>query len=222
MTVNNQAIKNRGNIMPEHKKMIVQKNVQQLTDQTRTQELQERLTKDAVSFSIKLRPDFSAEYIFSSPATQDQKEESFRATLFTATGSSSNVYGRVLLGQALSCINQKRPDTHTAALEALVAMNPKDEYEGMLCSRLIVLHDQYMDFMSQPATTRSEQNIDLNINRATKLMRLYNETLETLNRYRRKGEQRVTVQHVNVNQGGQAVITGEMTRGGGHQQKAQE
>ena len=57
--------------------------------------------------------------------------------------------------------------------------------------------------------------IDLNINRATKLMRLHNETLEALNRYRRKGEQRITIQHVQVNDGGQAIVAGEMSRGGG-------
>ena len=67
------------------------------------------------------------------------------------------------------------------------------------------------------------KHIDNNLNNATKCMRLHNETLEALNRYRRKGEQRVKVvhQYVQVNEGGQAVVTAE-TRGGGKKKKAKE
>ncbi len=50
------------------------------------------------------------------------------------------------------------------------------------------------------------EQVDSFINRSTKLTRLYNETVDTLSRYRRKGEQKVVVQHVNVNQGGQAMV----------------
>jgi hypothetical protein len=71
-----------------------------------------------------------------------------------------------------------------------------------------------MNFMTRSCQpNQTTDGIDLNINRATKLMRLYNETLDCLNRHRRKGEQKVTVQHVNVNNGGQAVIGDVNTRG---------
>ena len=51
-------------------------------------------------------------------------------------------------------------------------------------------------------------------------IRLHNETIETLSRYRRGGEQKVTVQHVNVNDGGKAIIgnvsgVGETNKNGG-------
>jgi len=57
-------------------------------------------------------------------------------------------------------------------------------------------------------------------NLAIKLLRLHNETIETLGRYRRGGEQKVTVQHVNVNEGGKAIIgnvsgVGETNKNGG-------
>jgi hypothetical protein len=38
--------------------------------------------------------------------------------------------------------------------------------------------------------------------------------METLKRYRTGGEQKVTVQHVTVNEGGQAVV-GNLSHGGG-------
>lgn len=97
---------------------------------------------------------------------------------------------------------------------------PNDIFEGMLCARLWALHNQAMNYMSRPTNPdASSEAVDLNINRYTKLMRLYNETLDTLNKHRRKGEQKVTVQHVTVSNGGRAVVAGEFTSGGGVNEK---
>src|SRR5919205_3129117 len=43
---------------------------------------------------------------------------------------------------------------------------------------------------------------------AVKLLRTYTMQIEALQRYRGKGQQRVTVEHVHVHQGGQAVVGG--------------
>ena len=57
--------------------------------------------------------------------------------------------------------------------------------------------------------------VDVNINRVTKLMRTYAAQVEALNKYRNKGKLQLTVKHqnVNVNDGGQAVI-GDIGGGG--------
>ena len=150
-------------------------------------------------------------------ASSFKNSELESANLHAATGTTSENYGRLLLNNIISAMfkNEDYYDNTfivTAVHEALIALKPSDEIEGQICSRLIVLHDQYMHFMRRAASLeQSSQVIDMNINRATKLMRLYNESLETLNRYRRKGEQRVIVQHVQVNSGGQAIVTGEFT-----------
>ena len=103
-----------------------------------------------------------------------------------------------------------------AIFHTLKSLNPQDPVEEMLCSRLLVLHHQYMNFMASITTPeQTTAGIDMNVNRSTKLMRLHNETLEALNRYRRKGEQKVTVQHVNVNSGGQAIVGSEFNNQGG-------
>ena len=44
------------------------------------------------------------------------------------------------------------------------------------------------------------------MSQAIKLLRLHNETVDTLGRYRRNGEQKVVVQYVNVQNGGQATV----------------
>lgn len=111
---------------------------------------------------------------------------------------------------------EKLANNCNMVLNALHALRPQDEFEGMLISRLVALHFQIMNFMER--TIREDQStpiIDLNVNRVAKLSRLYNESLETLMRYRRKGEQKVVVQHVNIEGGAQAIVNnGNMVAGG--------
>lgn len=193
------------------------------TEQVRQERIQKWLEQKAtnpsdVSFESKKNGNIiSIEPIIQNSIDETQKEKVFRSNVFAATGTVSKSYGSSLLTSMFSALSSHdKQDSLNAAYEALLAMKPQDEQEGMLCSRLIMLHDQYMHFMAKTVhPEQSSKGADDNINRATKLMRLYNETLETLNRHRRKGEQRVTVQHVNVNQGGQAIVTGEMNGGSG-------
>jgi hypothetical protein len=53
-----------------------------------------------------------------------------------------------------------------------------------------------------------------NLNQANKLSRTYATLLEALNRHRGKGQQKVTVEHVHVHAGGQAVVGVVETPGG--------
>ena len=45
-----------------------------------------------------------------------------------------------------------------------------------------------------------------NLSQANKLSRTYTTLLEALNRHRGKGQQKVTVEHVHVHEGGQAIV----------------
>jgi hypothetical protein len=47
---------------------------------------------------------------------------------------------------------------------------------------------------------------DCHLNQANKLSRTYSTLVETLNRQRGKGQQKVTVEHVQVHEGGQAIV----------------
>ena len=64
---------------------------------------------------------------------------------------------------------------------------------------------------------QTDEVVNFNVNRMTKLMRTYTSQMEALNKYRNKGKQQITVkhQHVNVNDGGQAVI-GDVNQGEGN------
>ena len=60
---------------------------------------------------------------------------------------------------------------------------------------------------------QTPQSADANVLRATRLMRLFNEQVETMAKLKGKnGQQRVVVEHVTVTNGGQAIV-GNVTRG---------
>jgi hypothetical protein len=73
-----------------------------------------------------------------------------------------------------------------------------------------------MRFLAQ--ATREGQTpvvVDANVLRATRLMRLFTEQVETMAKLKGKGgQQRVVVEHVNVAAGGQAIV-GTVIPGGG-------
>lgn len=155
----------------------------------------------------------------------DKKDISFQEqrTLFKATsaaisGSISPEYANMFFTQMLSScfVPQDYAELANAINSVLLSMEPADAVEGQLCARLLVLNNHIAEYMRRAAMPdQSTAGIDMNINRATKLMRVYNETLDALNKHRRKGVQKVSVQYVNVNDGGQAVVTHELKRGGG-------
>jgi len=115
--------------------------------------------------------------------------------------ASSTVYGNVIL-QSFS--DQK----------------PRDAIEARLVAQVAVLYSQGMNYLGKAEMTDYPEQKQQYVNMAVKLLRLHNETIEALQRYRRGGEQRVTVQHVHVSQGGQAIVGNVATRGGGHQNVA--
>ncbi len=52
------------------------------------------------------------------------------------------------------------------------------------------------------------------IKTATKLLDLHTRTVAELARYKKNGEQLIVVQHVNIENGGQAIVGGQMRAGG--------
>jgi hypothetical protein len=60
-----------------------------------------------------------------------------------------------------------------------------------------------------------------NLNQANKLSRTFAALTEALDRHRGKGQQRITVEHVNVHPGGQAIV-GAVTSGGASRPNSKE
>ncbi|WP_300461276.1 hypothetical protein [Desulfobacula sp.] len=100
-------------------------------------------------------------------------------------------------------------------LSMMAELKPKDAFEGMLVSQMGVNYVQAMDCLRMAAANKEYSKIYERFqNQAIKLMRLYNQQLETLDKHRNKGRQKMTVKHVHVHDGGQAIV-GTVTQGGG-------
>ena len=95
----------------------------------------------------------------------------------------------------------------TAIVAALFGISPRDELEGMMAAQLIAAHNAAMECYRRAMI--SEQTFEgrrENLAQANKLSRTYATLVEALNRHRGKGQQKVTVEHVHVHAGGQAVV----------------
>lgn len=101
------------------------------------------------------------------------------------------------------------------ANQVLADSEPGDSVEAKLCLQAHVLYARGMEFLQRSDDETRIPQSEFYVRNAVKLLRLHNETIEALSRYRRKGEQRVIVQHINVEGGGQAVVGGAFIAGGG-------
>jgi hypothetical protein len=98
------------------------------------------------------------------------------------------------------------------SLAAIKGKKPKTEFQAMLAAQAAVTH-----VLTMKSATRLGQAEDLaaldSAERAyNKLARTFIMQLEALNRLETGGEQKVTVQNVSVNEGGQAIV-GNVTQG---------
>jgi hypothetical protein len=144
-------------------------------------------------------------------------------------GSQSDHWNNILANQTFQTLWLKHSDAETrdkqrsATVAALLGISPKDELEGMMAAQLIAAHNAAMECYrramigEQTLEGRSE-----NLSQANKLSRTYSTLLEVLNRHRGKGQQKVTVEHVHVHAGGQAVVGTIETQGGGDIRKSED
>lgn len=90
---------------------------------------------------------------------------------------------------------------------SLQAIHPKNEMEAMLAAQMIAIHNAAMEcFRRAMHSQQPMENRDINLKHATKLTKAYGSLLETLNKHRGKGHQKMTVEHVHVHNGGQAIV----------------
>ena len=97
-------------------------------------------------------------------------------------------------------------------LVAISDIKPKDTIEAMLAAQMLAMHNATMKNLTRAnglLSSRSYKEIELGskaFNVANKLARTYTMQMEALQRYRGKGQQKMVIEHVNVNSGGQAII----------------
>lgn len=138
--------------------------------------------------------------------------------LMEALGSADYDFVGGLLGQ-LANVTCKGRDVDPASLNFALTMvkgiEPRDQVEAMLGAQMAAVHLATMTFARRLAHVDNIQQQDSAERAFNKLARTFAAQVEALKRYRSKGEQRVYVERVNVEPGGQAIVGNVNQRGEG-------
>jgi len=203
----------------KNKETALQKTSTQIT-QKRT--LSDEEVKRCAKFFIKLK---EAE----PPKLKEEKgklalsdDVMGRPALMESLGTLDGLLVNFLLSQASSSIFfdvYSRADKCNLVLAMLHGIRPRDEVEGMLAVQMVGVHNLAMEFVRRAMLKdQTFEGINMAVARADKLMRTFTMQLDALNRHRGKGQQKVIVEHVHVNEGGQAIV-GAIAGGGGKNEK---
>lgn len=94
------------------------------------------------------------------------------------------------------------------AISMIAEMAPQNSTEAMLATQTIATHEAALLFLRRSTIDgQTLEGSDANVLRATRLMRLHLDQIEAMQKLKGKaGQQKVTVEHVHVYQGGQAIV----------------
>ncbi len=135
-------------------------------------------------------------------------------TLRAAGGSTSAEFGNQVIGQTIQSIYPGSSSVGAAekhdiflGIKTLACIRPEDEIEAMLVAQMIGSHNAAMECLRRAALQQQTfEGRDVNLKHAAKLQSIYARQLEVLDKRRGKGHQQVTVKHVHVESGGQAIV----------------
>ena len=140
-----------------------------------------------------------------------------REDVMLVLGTSSQEFMDGVLRQLANAVSPGKDADEEAinfALAVIAGIEPKDELETMLAMQMVAIHLATMTFTRRLAHVETLDQQHGSEGALNKLARTFAMQLEALKRYRTGGEQKVVVQHVNVNEGGQAIV-GAVDRGRG-------
>ena len=152
----------------------------------------------------------------------DHKDDKIGMTLIaSALGSADPAFSSVTLSQLVNITSDRQePDEAKLnyAVSAIRGIGPQDEIESMLAAQMVAVHLATMTFARRLNCVDTIPQQDSAERAFNKLARTFTAQVDALKRYRTGGEQKMTVQHVHVNEGGQAVVgnvSSEAKAGGG-------
>lgn len=120
-----------------------------------------------------------------------------------------------LVGQ-IACLGAHAQKVSSAnsnfVLSVVRAVKPRDELEAMLATQMGAIHAATMMLARRLNHVETIPQQDAAERALNKLARTYTTQMDALKRYRTGGQQKVTVEHVTVNAGGQAIV-GAVTTG---------
>jgi hypothetical protein len=98
-------------------------------------------------------------------------------------------------------------------LSVVKGVKPRDQVEALLAVQMAAVHAATMTMACRLGRTETIPQQDSAERAFNKLARTFAAQVEALKRYRSRGDQTVRVEHVTVNEGGQAIV-GNVNHGG--------
>lgn len=103
--------------------------------------------------------------------------------------------------------NEHLEDLLNAVLVVLSGISPKNELESMLAIQMCATHHLSMESIRRAnLADQTSEGRSININGSIKLMSLFLQQTEGLQRLKGKVNQKIVVEHVTVNEGGKAIV----------------
>jgi len=140
----------------------------------------------------------------------DYRSESVgHVLLMEAIGSMDQDFVNVLLTQIADASIQGRKIDEQGLnfiLSVIRGVKPKDQLEAMLAAQMATIHVATMTLVKRLAYAHNTMLQDSAERALNKLARTYVTQMAALKQYRAGAEQKVTMQHVSVSEGGQAVV----------------
>jgi hypothetical protein len=141
----------------------------------------------------------------------DHPDQIVAAALLTkALGSVSGNFAHGIVTQVVQAIS---PAGHVDqqslnfVIDVIKGTKPNDQVEAMLATQMAMTHMASMSSARRLAQAENIPQQDSAVSAFNKLARTYPAQMDALKRYRTGGEQqKVTVQHVSVNNGAQAIV----------------
>lgn len=94
-----------------------------------------------------------------------------------------------------------------AAINMFAEIKPQNGLEGMLATQMVATHSAAIEYLRRamiPSQTFAVA--EQSLKHANKLLQTFARQLEVLDKHRGKGQQKITVEHVTVEAGGQAIV----------------
>jgi hypothetical protein len=129
--------------------------------------------------------------------------------IMQAIGTTDPDFYDGLMGHLVNASRARNPLSQKAAnfmLSVVKGIEPHDQVEAMLAAQMAAVHTASMTFARRLAHADNIPQQDSAERAFNKLARTFAAQVSALKEYRSKGEQRMVVQHVNVGDGGQAIV----------------
>ena len=130
-------------------------------------------------------------------------------------GTESDELAKGLTKHCLKALHATETDEQVFMVAAVKEISPRDGLEGMLATQMAAIHVATTRSARFLANASTRQQVEAHERCLNRLARTFAAQIEALRKYRNGGEQKVTVQHVNVSDGGQAIVGNVAHRGRG-------